>query len=140
MMTVHTIARPRGNPGYSETLPCTAESAEAARRLVRAAVCAWGMAVLADDGALVVTELVANASQHTTSRLIRVTVTRPARDAVRIDVVDRSRTLPQPRDPRADDERGRGLALVLNLTERWGADRLAFGKTVWGELVCEAAR
>jgi hypothetical protein len=27
-MTVNTVARPRGHPGYSETMPCAAASAE----------------------------------------------------------------------------------------------------------------
>jgi anti-sigma regulatory factor (Ser/Thr protein kinase) len=49
----------------------------------------------ANDGALVVTELIANAVQHTESRLIRVAITRPVPSTVRIDVVDRSRVLPE---------------------------------------------
>lgn len=31
-MTVSNVARPKGHPGYSETMRCTAESAESARR------------------------------------------------------------------------------------------------------------
>jgi anti-sigma regulatory factor (Ser/Thr protein kinase) len=138
-MTVKTVARPRGHSGYSESLPCTADSTKIARRLVSSALWAWGLDGLVDDSALVVTELVTNAAQHTKSRLIRVTITRLAPGTVRIEVVDRSRALPQPRDPQTDDERGRGLLLVRNLTERCGADRLAFGKRVWGELVCGVA-
>ena len=34
----------------------------------------------------------------------------------------------------ADDEGGRGLALVSNLSERWGTSRKAVGKVVWFEL------
>lgn len=138
--TVNTGAHPRGHPGYSETLPCTAASAEVARRLVRTAVCAWGMDSLADDGALVVTELVANAAQHTEGRPIRVMVTCPAPGTVRISVVDRSQVRPRPRRPGLDDERGRGLALVSSLTDCWGIDRMSSGKRVWGELTCEAPR
>jgi anti-sigma regulatory factor (Ser/Thr protein kinase) len=139
-MTVNTVARPRGHPGYTEKLPSTTESAEAARRLIRIAMCTWGLDVLADDGALVVTELVANAAQHTKSRLIRITISRPASGTVRIDVVDRSRTLPELRAPNPDHERGRGLTLVDSLTEQWGTERLPRGKRVWGVLTCEVAQ
>ncbi|MFJ2955684.1 ATP-binding protein [Streptomyces sp. NPDC087270] len=139
-MTVKTVARPRGHPGYSETLPCAAESAKIARRLIGAAVCAWGMEALADDGALVVTELVANAAQHTKSRLIRVVIIRPALDTVRIEVVDRSPTLPLALCPETDDLRGHGLALVDDVTKQWGTERLPWGKRVWGVLTCEAGQ
>ncbi|WUH23668.1 ATP-binding protein [Streptomyces sp. NBC_00448] len=139
-MTVTTIARPRGHPGYSETLPCVVESAEIARQLVRTVLSAWGLDDLVPDGTLIVTELVANAAQHTRGPLIRVTVDRPSSAIVRIGVVDRSHTLPQLRQPDSDDERGRGLALVDSLTERWGTDRLPLGKRVWGVLTCEVAQ
>jgi anti-sigma regulatory factor (Ser/Thr protein kinase) len=138
-MPVSTAARPTEHPGYSETLPCVAESAEPARRLVRTALWAWGLGELADDGALVVTELVANAAQHTQGRLIRVAIDRPVAGTVRIGVVDRSHALPQPRMPDSDDERGRGLALVNSVAKRWGTDHLPFGKRVWGVLTCEVA-
>ncbi|MCQ8192705.1 ATP-binding protein, partial [Streptomyces rugosispiralis] len=73
---------------------------------------------------------------HTDCRVIRVTVTRPAPDVVRIAVVDKCRTLPVPRTAGSDDERGRGLAVVEECAWRWGADRLPWGKRVWGELRC----
>lgn len=133
-MPVSTVARPKGHPGYSQTLPCTAESAEPARQLVRAALGVWGMESLEDDGALVVTELVANAAQHTHGHLIRVTVSCPASDLVRIGVVDRSQQRPERRDADEYAERGRGLAIVERLTDRWGTDLLPFGKRVWGVL------
>lgn len=133
-MPVSSVARPTGHPGYSQTMPCTEESAEAARRLVRTALSVWGLEHLAADGALVVTELVANAAQHTSGPLIRVSVTRPARGHVRIAVVDRSVIRPQRRDVDEYSERGRGLGLIESLTDRWGTDLLPFGKRVWGVL------
>jgi hypothetical protein len=33
-----------------------------------------------------------------------------------------------------DDEGGRGLQLVNTLAQRWGADLLSHGKSVWFEL------
>lgn len=91
-----------------------------------------------DDGVLVATELMANAAQHTRCRLVRVTISRPGRDLVRIGVVDKSRALPDRRKPDADDVRGRGLALVEAVTCQWGYDRLPWSKRVWGELRCGA--
>ncbi|WP_322974176.1 ATP-binding protein [Actinacidiphila epipremni] len=116
-----------------------AESAEPARQLVRTALRAWGMEPLEDDGALVVTELVANAARHTRGRLIRVSVTCPVPGQVRIGAVDRSKV--RPRRGNSDDlsESGRGLALVELLTVRWGTDLLPFGKRVWGVLNEEPA-
>jgi anti-sigma regulatory factor (Ser/Thr protein kinase) len=118
-------------------MPCSAESAEPARSLVRTALGAWGLGGLEEDGELVVTELVANAAQHTTGPSIRVSVSRTAPDLVRIDVVDRSTKLPVLRTADAYDTRGRGLALVAALSDRWGTDRLPWGKRVWCELRSE---
>lgn len=135
-MTVNTTARPSGHPGYTETLPRTAESAAVARRLVRTALAVRGMERCAEAGAVIVSELVANAVEYTDCRVIRVTVSRPASDIVRIAVVDKCRTLPALRTAEPDDERGRGLAVVEELSWRWGTDRLPWGKRVWGELRC----
>jgi len=133
-MTVSTITRTQGHPGYSETMPCAPESAATARSLVHTALGAWGMQRLADDSASVVAEFVANAARHTKGRRIRVSVLRPARNTVRVQVTDQSRTLPVPRRATRDDTGGRGLELVSALTVRWGTDRLPWGKRVWGEL------
>lgn len=137
-MTMTATASPTGHPGYTQTMPCMAESAETARRLVRTALAVWDLEQLVDDGTLVVTELVANAVQYTRCRLIRVSVSRPDENFVRIGVVDKSRVLPVRRVPDDNDVRGRGLTLVEALTTRWGSDRLPWGKRVWGELACKA--
>ena len=119
---------------FTRSLPCAARSAAEARALVRAAFGAWGLEGVVDDGALLVSELVGNAAEHTRSRRIRVTVSRPHVDVVRISVVDRSGTMPVPRRAREEDQGGRGLAVVDALTTRWGVDSLAWGKRVWAEL------
>ncbi|MGI5352172.1 ATP-binding protein [Streptomyces sp. CA-250714] len=134
-MTVTAIARSTGHPGYTETLPRKAESARTARVLVNTALAAWGLHAIAGDSTLVVTELVANAVQHTTCHTIRVTVTRLESDLVRIDVVDKCRAKPVRRAARDDAAEGRGLALVEALTVRWGTDpKGGWGKSVWAEL------
>lgn len=90
-MTATTETRPTGCPGYSETLPCAPESARIARNLVHTALTVWGHEDLAQDGTSIVSELVANAAQHTRSRLIEVSITHPAPAYVRIAVADRDR-------------------------------------------------
>ncbi|MGY0057224.1 ATP-binding protein [Streptomyces sp. LZ34] len=114
------------------------ESAEVARKLVRAALTAWGQEDLIEDAVLVITELVSNAVNHARLESIRVVVTRPSEKFVRLGVVDRSRTMPLMRtDSNGDNTRGRGLLLVDALTDRWGTDRYRWGKHVWGEMRCK---
>jgi serine/threonine-protein kinase RsbW len=124
-----------GHPAYSQSLPREARSAEAARRLVRTALTVWGLDSLAADATLVITELVSNAVDHGRLPSIRVIVSRPSANGVRVGVVDRSRTVPTPRaDSDGDRLRGRGLVLVEALTEEWGTELYRWGKQVWGEL------
>ncbi|ALM43632.1 hypothetical protein SFR_7017 (plasmid) [Streptomyces sp. FR-008] len=51
-----------------------------------------------------------------------------------IEVSDTSSTAPHLRRATAFDEGGRGLMLVAQLAERWGARHSADGKTIWAEL------
>lgn len=115
------------------TLPASAGSSARARRVVGDAASAWGLAAdVIDDAALVVTELVSNAVDHATGP-VGLTVTRTA-SGMRIEVSDRSSTLPQPRPVQVDSARGRGLIIVAALSRVWGADLTADGKVVWAEL------
>lgn len=137
-MTVTATPRPTGHPGYSQTMRRVPASAEAARKLVRTALAAWGQEALIEDAALVITELVSNAVDHARLESIRIVVTRPSEKFVRLGVVDRSRDVPYLRtDSNGDNTRGRGLLLVDALTDRWGTDRYRWGKQVWGEMKCE---
>ncbi|MEV0850428.1 ATP-binding protein [Streptomyces sp. NPDC049954] len=133
-MTVTVTSRPTGHPGYSETLPREPESAATARRLLRTACAVWGLDGLAEDGVLIVSELVANAVRHARRESIRVTVERREGDRVRVGVVDFSRRCPVRQDAGPEDESGRGLALVGELAADWGTARLPWGKQVWAEL------
>ncbi|AJE87219.1 putative regulatory protein [Streptomyces albus] len=133
-MTVTTTSRPTGQPGYSETLPREPESAAVARRLLRTACAAWGLDEVAEDGAVVVSELVANAVQHARRESLRVVVERPAQDTVRVAVADLSRVRPVLRVPKEGAECGRGLFLVAMLAADWGTDERRWGKVVWAEL------
>ncbi|MCX5250630.1 ATP-binding protein [Streptomyces sp. NBC_00201] len=130
-----------GHPQYAETHPCAEETAAAARRLVRAALTAWDLDQLAESGQLVITELVANAVRHTSCPVVRLVVTRPAPDRVRLAVVDRTPTrLPALRTATPDATDGRGLLLVNAYADAWGYDLkfrrpgAPWGKAVWAEL------
>ncbi|MYS33864.1 anti-sigma regulatory factor (Ser/Thr protein kinase) [Streptomyces sp. KhCrAH-43] len=129
-----TQARPTGPPGYSQTLPRRPESAAVARRLTEAALCCWGLGELADDGALIVSELVANAVRHARRESVRVLVERISQRKVRVAVTDFSRGLPVECQAGDGDESGRGLLLVAALASDWGTDTRRWGKVVWADL------
>ncbi|TXR96654.1 ATP-binding protein [Streptomyces sp. col6] len=129
-----TQARPTGPPGYSQTLLRKPESAAAARRLIDAALCCWGLGELADDGASIVTELVTNAVRHARRGSIRVVVERITERTVRVAVSDFSRELPVKCRAGDGDEEGRGLLLVAALASDWGTYTRRWGKVVWADL------
>ncbi|MFD1312970.1 ATP-binding protein [Streptomyces sp. NPDC048448] len=139
-MTVTTTPHPTGHPGYSQTLDRIPRSAGAARALVRVALAAWQQEELVEDALNIITELVSNAVAHARLSSIRIIVTRPTENWVRLAVVDRSRTVPQLRsDSNGDQIHGRGLVLVDALSDRWGTDIHRWGKTVWAEMKVEPA-
>ncbi|MFC8364069.1 ATP-binding protein [Streptomyces griseorubiginosus] len=115
--------------------PADPGAVRAARAAVRERLRHWGLDVLADVAALLVSELVTNSLRHATGP-IGVRLVRP--DAVDgVLLVEVSDPLPDP--PRArvaelDDESGRGLQLVAHAAHRWGTRPGASGKTVWFEL------
>ncbi|MFB7330806.1 SpoIIE family protein phosphatase [Streptomyces adustus] len=92
----------------------------------------WGVA---DEVAfiveLVVSELVTNAIRHGGSpirlRLIR-------EDELIVEVSDGGHTAPHLRRAGSEDEGGRGLFLVAQMTERWGTRYTPTGKTIWTEV------
>ncbi|KUF17452.1 hypothetical protein AT728_15720 [Streptomyces silvensis] len=91
-----------------------------------------------DVAQLLLSELVTNSIQHAyvpAGREIGVRVTR-AEGRLRIEVADANGEQPAPRSARAEEESGRGLALVIALAERWGCHPRAYGvgKAVWAEL------
>ena len=91
---------------------------------------------VADDALLLVTELVTNALLHGAGPLI-VSV-ECVEHGVRVLVRDGSPVLPQQRRAAPEDEGGRGLALLAELSHAWGArpadDQHGPGKVVWFEL------
>ena len=110
-------------------------SAEVVPRLrhhARHQLAEWGLAELADDVELVLSELLANVVLHAPGP---VTVSLTADDGVvRLEVADAGAAMPAPRLAREAGTTGRGLGLVTALTESWGfgprPDGVA-GKLVW---------
>ncbi|MFI0814299.1 ATP-binding protein [Streptomyces sp. NPDC021115] len=85
-------------------------------------VAEWGHPGVADDAALIVSELATNAVRYgrIRGRLFRVHLTL-TKTTLRIAVADpKGERLPQPRQPSPDDRHGRGLLIVRAVAARWG--------------------
>jgi transcriptional regulator with XRE-family HTH domain/anti-sigma regulatory factor (Ser/Thr protein kinase) len=103
--------------------------------LARAALTTTAVGIPIDDfndAALLVSELVTNAVQHSDSEWIDVDITLDA-ERLRIEVSDQSPQPPRPRISAIDGEGGFGFALVAQLAQRWGVERHTTGKTIWIE-------
>ncbi|WP_405755864.1 MULTISPECIES: ATP-binding protein [unclassified Streptomyces] len=114
-------------------------SARHMRRILRIYLASWGLAGLAHSAELALTELVSNVVRHVPGRGCSVLIL-CGPGGLRVEVTDCGR---EPvRVARGDDgelgEGGRGLLLVEAVTDRWGAEATATGKTVWFE--CDAPR
>ncbi|MEU3463370.1 SpoIIE family protein phosphatase [Streptomyces sp. NPDC006733] len=113
------------------TLGMNLAEVRTARELTRRQLGTWGLERLSDVTELLVSELVTNAlrvaSHDVQLRLMNV-------GKLLVEVSDDDHNLPQLRRADADDEEGRGLALVSNLSRRWGTSRKAVGKVVWFEM------
>jgi hypothetical protein len=108
------------------------EAPAAARHFAVGALRRLGAADQADDAALVVTELAANAVVHAHSAFTVDLAIRP--DLLRISVRDDS-PLPATAGPALPAAPLHGLGAVAALASRWGVEPLGpDGKTVWAEL------
>ena len=127
-----------GQPGAVRTFAFSRDAPAVARHFTVGTLHDWGAGDIADDAALVVTELAANAIVHAHSAF---TILLSARgDLVRISVRDAS---PLPGTPGTASAAGaalapaplHGLGAVDALASRWGVESLGTaGKTVWVEL------
>ena len=104
----------------------------------------WGLRELADDAALIVSELMTNAADASAVLperppvVLRLTA---GPSSVLIEVWDQSPLGLEPREADADDECGRGLVVVAALSARWGSERTGRRrKVVWAELALVSAR
>ncbi|MGA5564227.1 SpoIIE family protein phosphatase [Streptomyces platensis] len=106
------------------------QTAGRARQLTRRALHRWGLGSMLDATELMVSEVVTNAVRYA-SRPIALRLLRT--EVLRCEVGDDSPQVPRMRRAQAGDEGGRGLFLVDQLAERWGATLLSTGKVVWFE-------
>lgn len=123
-------------------------SVTCARRHARQVLTAWRLADVADDGELIVSELVTNAIRAV------ATITKPGvlpsvrlrmtgqDSAVHIAVWDADDALARPAEaPALDAASGRGLAIVEALSHRWGWQPAADGgKVIWALLSAPSPR
>ncbi len=127
------IARLRRIPSehvVSWTLPSELTSASRARSLIRRPLRRWGLLDLLPTTELLVSELVTNAVRYAQGKIgLRLIL----EGGLVCEVLDDSAALPRLRHPDDSDERGRGLQVVSQLAQRWGARRAASGKVVWCE-------
>lgn len=117
-------------------LPDEAVAPMLGRRFARALLADAELSI-ADDVALLVSELVSNAVIHASSKP-RLEV-RIGRSHVRVEVRDDSPEHALPRVPDVERPGGRGLLLIETLASRWGTDRDGDGKRVWFEIDRAAA-
>ena len=116
------------------------ESVTDARHFAAATLRSWGLADLADDVTLVVSELVTNALRHSlpphpgsTSRpgIIRLHLLTPT-PYLLAGVFDSGTEAPRRREPDFIAETGRGLHIVESFSRRWGWTPVSSGgKIVW---------
>jgi hypothetical protein len=127
------IARLRRLPedNYASwTLAPKLTSVREARSVLTEPMKRWGLEDLIPTTELLVSELVTNAVKYSRGD---VTLRLVNERALVCEVIDSSGALPRLRSPNGDDENGRGLQVVRQLAQRWGARRTATGKVVWCE-------
>ena len=117
----------------SQQVPRDPSAVAAARTRVSRQLEEWGLQDTTYTTQLVVSELVTNAIRYgeepISLRLLR------DRDRTLIcEVSDGGHTSPYLRRATTEDEGGRGLFLVAQFTDRWGARFSRKGKTIWTEL------
>ena len=122
-----------GPTRLSWSMPALAESVQLSRRRI--------VELLSESGwdeesigyaALMTTELVTNVVEHAGTPYTLTVDLEPR--VLRVDVRDASVVLPVMGEMCAPGaERGRGLALIAELSHRWGCEPVAGGKSVWFE-------
>ncbi|MGC9499726.1 ATP-binding protein [Streptomyces sp. WG7] len=117
-------------------LPFMAAPAEV--RLLRQATTAqlgqWGMPHAVEETELVVTELATNVIKHVGEGTSATLVLEWDGERLRVEVHDKSHSVPSLSAAGCDDECGRGLHLLAAVTADWGTVLTAAGKSVWCEI------
>jgi anti-sigma regulatory factor (Ser/Thr protein kinase) len=140
------VTVPQDSAAFSGcSLSPSPEAAHRARSFTRQTLTSWGLAELADDAQVIVSELLANAVRHTG---IRQSEGSPGTwaaalglwllshsDGLMCVVTDPSDSAPALKQPGDTEESGRGLHMVHALSDHWGWTHLSErGKAVWAIL------
>lgn len=140
-MATHTVPRRHGTDLAERSgvrrwdLPATAAAVACAREQVCRVLAEWELTGMADDAAMVVSEIVTNAVLHTVSTGLTCWVWREdGRVLVQVGDQGSDRTVPVMRRAADDDEGGRGLLLVDALSDEWGYSGRGDGCVVWAVL------
>jgi anti-sigma regulatory factor (Ser/Thr protein kinase) len=121
-------------PGRAELpLPAAAASVSEARRFLRRTLREWDVDALEWPATQALSELVTNAVLHAGTRVI-VVLELVGDGLLRLEVHDGSVRIPHQRRYGTQATTGRGIALVDGLSDRWGVEPSAHGKSVWCEL------
>ncbi|MFF4038812.1 amino acid permease [Streptomyces sp. NPDC001816] len=91
----------------------------------------WGLDDLAFTTELIVSELVTNAIRYAGGGPIQVRLIRD-RNLI-CEVSDTGHTTPNLKHAENDDEGGRGLFIIAQMTHHWGTRYTPTGKTIWTE-------
>jgi anti-sigma regulatory factor (Ser/Thr protein kinase) len=113
-------------------LPNSTSSPQLARAFLRSALQTWKLDGFGEVTELLVSELVANVVTHVAAPMTLRVARGPS--TIRVEIDDPSTEIPVVRHPGAAEEHGRGVLLVDQLSDSWGVEPRANGKTVWFEL------
>lgn len=130
---VVVLGRPHGASGRTQVFVPVPAAIRMTRRFVTCTLQAWQREDVAADAQLLVSELATNALLHGGSPF-QVHLDHDEA-GVRVAVADLSTSPPEPQVVDLDRFDGRGVALVEQLSTRWGVDAgVDGGKVVWARL------
>ncbi|RZU24669.1 ATP-binding protein [Streptomyces sp. BK239] len=109
------------------------------RRAAAKQLSRWGVSAAAEEAELLVTELATNVLKHVGEGAAATLVLERRDGRLRVEMHDRSETVPVLRAGGWESECGRGLHMLEALTEDWGTALTAVGKSVWCEVRVDSA-
>jgi hypothetical protein len=128
------MARAHAAPAHRSArwrIPPEPRSASLARSLVRQELREWNLQALEETAVLLADELITNALAHTRGQ---IGLQLAKGGTLVVEVSDDDERLPHRARVGPEDDWGRGLALVEECADEWGARSLPEGKIVWFEL------